>query len=123
MAERALSEEAMLASLHDISLPAQAAGGLASDLAMTVGLAGVAALIVAGGLRALGRRARRSGPPDLKDRLGQLRDLPESQRRPAFLHLLRHHAPERYAQLARDLYHPRSALTSEALQAELERLV
>ncbi len=123
MTDRALSEEAMLASLQDISLPAHAAGGLIADVAVTVGLAGVAAFIVAGGLRLFSQRSRKSHPPSLRDHLARAQAFPETRRRVLLLHLLRQHAPERYAQLARDLYRRETGITAEALQAELERLV
>lgn len=123
MTERALSEDAMRASLQDIGLPAQAAGGLIADIAITMGLAAAAALIVAGGLRLFSRRLRPVGPPSLADRLSRAQGLPENRQRLVLLHLLRQHAPERYAELARDLYRPQAGVTTQALQAELEHLV
>ena len=123
MTDRALSENAMLASLHDIRLPTEAAGGLVADVAMTIGLAGVAALLVAAGLRLVSQRIGANGPPSLQDRLAGIQHLPEEHRRLALLHLLRQRAPERYAQIAQELYRPKAGVTAQAVQAELDRLV
>lgn len=123
MTDRALSEEAMLASLHDISLPGHAAGGLPAEIAVTVGLAGAAALLVASFLRLFSQRLRQQAPPSLKDHLARVQEFPEDRRRLALLHLLRQYAPDRYGQVARDLYHPNADVTVQGLQAELDRLV
>lgn len=123
MTDRALSEASMLASLRDIHLPAEAAGGLGADIAMTIGLAGLLALVVAGGLRLLSLRRRPGARPGLHDHLALARALPEAERRVMLLHLLRDRAPDRYAALARDLYRPGAALPVAQLETELERLV
>ena len=113
MTGRALSEETMLASLRDIDIPAQAAGGLPADIAMTVGLAGAAALLVAGVLRLLSQKHRSKPATTLQDRLNAARVLPEGDRRVALLHLLRDQSPERYRQVARDLYRPEATLPAD----------
>lgn len=123
MSDRALSEEAMRTSLHDINLPFDAAGGVLADIAVTIGLAGAAALLVAGLLRTFSLRTRPESPVTIKDRLAQTESLPEDLRRIALLHLLRQHAPVRYAEIARDLYRPQAGVTAQTLQAELDRLV
>ena len=120
MTDRALSEAAMRAGLQDISLPAQAAGGVLADLALTVGLAGLAALALGVVLRAFSRRKPRY--ESTSDALSALRDLAEPERRIAMLHVLRARAPERYAQLTRDLYRADTSLSLAALEAEVKRL-
>lgn len=123
MTDRALSEEAMLASLRDIALPSHAAGGLAADVFMTIALAGIAGLVVAGVLRLFSLRRIARPEPTIRDRLESVRALPDADRRIALLHMLRRHAPERYREIARDLYRPQSAVTAQRLEVELERLV
>ncbi|MEM9577780.1 MAG: hypothetical protein AAF999_12290 [Pseudomonadota bacterium] len=123
MSARALSEEAMRASLHDISLPASAAGGVLAEIAVTIGLAGVAAVLVACLLRLFSLRTQPTPQDSLEDHLAKIESLPEDRRRVVLLHLLRQHAPARYAEVARDLYRLRSSVTTQALRAELDRLV
>ncbi|MCV3274054.1 hypothetical protein [Roseobacter sinensis] len=118
MTDRALSEEAMLASLRDIQLPAEAAGGLVADLAATVGLAGLVALILAGLIRLLSRSAQR---PQRRDPLAESRALPEAERRVALLHLLRARAPERYAAIRGEIYAPGGGVDLATLEAEVRR--
>ena len=120
MTDRALSEAAMRAGLQDISLPAQAAGGMVAELALTVGLAGLAALALGVLLRALSRRKPKPETP--RDALSALQNLAEPERRIAILHVLRARAPERYAQLTRDLYRADTSLSLAALEAEVRRL-
>lgn len=121
MTDRALSEEAMRASLRDITLPPDAAGGWLSDLAMTIGLAGLAALLLALGLRLISQRSKSPRPQTVADRLAAVRELPPEDRRIALLHLLRTVAPDRYANVAQDLYRPGSTLDPDLLEAEVAR--
>ncbi|MFK7751795.1 MAG: hypothetical protein AB8B51_04530 [Sedimentitalea sp.] len=122
MSDRAMSEEAMLLSLRDIRLPPDAAGGLFADLAVTVGLAALCALAAVAILSLLS--VRRTPPParDLASQLDALADHPEPQRRLALLHLLRDHAPERYANLKGALYQPGGGIDTDMLEAEVARL-
>ncbi len=122
MTERALSEEAMLAGLRDIHLPAEAAGGPLADIAAAVALAGVAALLLSGVLRLLSHRRVREPPPDLRTELAELGSLPEEARRVALLHLLKSRAPDRFAALRGQLYRPESRLTVAALEGEVRKL-
>lgn len=123
MTERALSETAMLASLRDIELPMAAAGGVIAELAATVGISGIVALGVAGLLRAITvKRAEKCQSP-LQNHCAALADLPDEERRLALLHLLRAHAPERYAQLRTSLYRPSGGVETAVLEAEVNRLV
>ncbi|MGC3940651.1 hypothetical protein ACOTTU_22860 [Roseobacter sp. EG26] len=122
MTDRALSEAAMLSSLRDIRLPADAAGGIVAELALIVGLSALAALLVAGMLRLVSLRERAPVPQTLTDRLAELRGLREGDRRVALLHLLRSHAPDRYAEVASNLYAPGNELENDALEAEVARL-
>ncbi|MFK7762464.1 MAG: hypothetical protein AB8B62_04325 [Roseobacter sp.] len=123
MTERALSETAMLASLRDIKLPVDAAGGVIAELAATVGISGLVALGVAGVLRVISlKRAEKNGKP-LQNHRDALVDLPDADRRLALLHLLRAHAPERYAQVRASLYRPSGGVETAELEAEVNRLV
>lgn len=123
MTDRAMSETAMLASLRDIDLPAVAAGGVIADLAVTVGLAGLAALVVAGLLRLVSFRRHPGSPDDLRGQLAGLAQRPPEDRRVALLHLLRAHAPERYAAVKGRLYEPGGGVDIDTLEAEVARLV
>ena len=122
MSDRALSEAAMLTSLRDIRLPVEAAGGMAADIAAALGLAGLAALIVAGLLRLLAQRRPRTTQTSLQDRLAALEALPEDARRVAMLHLLRAQDPARYAAIKGTLYQPGGGADLATLEAEVARL-
>jgi hypothetical protein len=78
---------------------------------------------VAGLLRLFSQQHRPVPVTTLRDRIDAARTLTEADRRVALLHLLRDRAPDRYRQVARDLYHPDAILPVEQLEAELERLV
>lgn len=123
MTDRALSEAAMLTSLRDVRLPAEAAGGMAADLAATVALAGCAALLIATALRLLSLRKRSDTSDTLADQLARLSALPEADKRVALLHVLRAHAPERYRALRGALYQPTGGVATTTLEAEVKRLV
>lgn len=121
MSDRAISEEAMLASLQDIRLPDTAAGGALAEVAAVLGLAALAGLALAALLTLLSRRRavpRATGSEDM-DRLAA---LPVPERRTALLHLLRARAPERYESLRGDLYAPGGGPDVEVLEAEVRRL-
>ena len=122
MSDRALSEAAMLTSLRDIRLPVEAAGGMVADVAAALGLAGLAALIVAGLLRLLAQRRPRTTQTSLQDRLAALEALPEDARRVALLHLLRAQDPARYAAIKGTLYQPGGGADLATLEAEVARL-
>ncbi|GFE52260.1 hypothetical protein So717_40130 [Roseobacter cerasinus] len=123
MTDRALSEEAMLISLRDIQMPTEAAGGIAADLAVAVGLASLIALLVSGLLRALSLKCAEPASLSPADRLDQTRHLPAAERRVEQLHLLRSLAPERYAELRGAIYEPGGGIAPSALEAELRRHV
>ncbi|MEX0367235.1 MAG: hypothetical protein AB3N22_14260 [Ruegeria sp.] len=122
MTDTPLSEATMLASLRDIQLPAEAAGGLGAELAVAMGGAGLCALGVVALLRLLSRR-RVLQTKTLGDALAALSDASDPERRVALLHLLRAHAPARYAALKADLYRPEGGPDIAALEAEVARLV
>ncbi|WP_372571821.1 hypothetical protein [Ruegeria jejuensis] len=123
MTETALSETAMLASLRDIRLPAEAPGGVVAELAATAGLAGLGAVLVVGLLRLLSNRRPVVQSARPIDRLAALNDKPEVERRVALLHLLRDHAPDRYAAIRGGLYRREGSVDLKALEAEVARLV
>lgn len=118
MTERALSEEAMLASLRDIWLPAEAAGGVFAEIAAAVSLAACAALIVAAALRMVSTRVpvKRSTEPDP---LAALDEMPEHVRRLVLLQQLRAQHPERYVSLTQTLYQRGGAPEVATLEAEI----
>ena len=124
MTDRAMSEGAMLTSLRDIQLPAEAAGGLAADVAAAIGLAGVCALLVVGCLRALSLRKQQNvGSGSLASKLVELSGLPDAERRVALLHILKARAPDRFAAVRGALYEPGGGVDIATLEAEVHRLV
>jgi len=122
MTDQAMSETAMLISLRDITLPAEAAGSLAVDIAATVGLAGIFALFIAGMLRLFSMRRPAAVAP-LRGQFFAIREMPDDARRVALLHLLRQAQPERYAAIKGALYQPEGGVDIATLEAEVARLV
>jgi hypothetical protein len=122
MSDQAMSEAAMLISLRDITLPVDAAGGAVADIAVTVGLAGVLALIIAAVLRLFSMRRPAAGSI-LRAQILAINDMPEDTRRVAVLHLLREAQPERYAAIRGALYQPGGGVDIATLEAEVARLV
>ncbi|WP_341232955.1 hypothetical protein [uncultured Sulfitobacter sp.] len=122
MTDQAMSEAAMLISLRDITLPVDAAGGLGADIAATVGLAGILALIIAGMFRLFSMRRPAAASP-LRGQLFAIREMPDDARRIALLHLLRQAQPERYAVIKCALYQPGGGVDIDTLEAEVARLV
>jgi hypothetical protein len=122
MTDQAMSEAAMLISLRDISLPVDVAGGVVADVAVTVGLAGVLALIIAGMLRLFSMRRPAAASP-LRGQFLAIREMPDDARRVALLHLLRQAQPERYAAIKGALYQPGGGVDIATLEAEVARLV
>ena len=103
MAERALTEEAMLAGLHDIRLPADAPGGLVAEVLAAGGLGVLAALVVAALVVALTRlKPATSARPDSNH--GEIDSDNDNARRLRLLHQLKTERPEAFAQLSSDLY-------------------
>lgn len=115
-----MSREAMLASLGDIRLPVEAAGGMLADFAAAVGLAALAAMIVVALLRGAGSKRAVNRDPTPAERHAALRTLPDEERRVALLHLLKEIAPERHAALGDRLYRP-GGVPLEAIEAEVAR--
>lgn len=120
--DRAMSETAMLASLRDIHLPDVAPAGMAADIAATVGLAALAALVVATLLRLVSLQRTPAPKDDLRVELARLKREPDAVRRVALLHLLRARAPARYAEIRGTLYRPEGGLDTDDLEAEVARL-
>ncbi len=122
MSGEAISEEVLQASLRDIRLPAEAPGGFAAELAAALALAILAALLVGGLLRLVSGRRPRPGA-SLAGDIARTEALDDRQQRLALLHLLKTHAPERYATLTASLYRPGNTLDTATLKAALERHV
>ncbi len=123
MKDTALSEAAMLASLRDIHLPPEAPGGVMAELAVAAGLAGLGAVLIVGLLRLLSNRRTDAPAVTAQDRMAALSDKPEAEWRVALLHLLRAHAPDRYAAIRGELYRREGGVDLKALEAEVARLV
>lgn len=120
MADRALTEEAVLAGLQDIRLPVDAPGGILAELLVVIGLGLLLALVLGMALRTLSRpRARTPGSATLADRMARLSDLPDTERRLALLHLLKEVRPDAFKRLAAGLYRadglPDAAMLEKAL--------
>ncbi len=110
--ERALGEEAMLAALHGLRLPAEAAGGAPAETLAGLGLGLLLAALIGRTIRAgLIRRPREDLPEGLDD----------EARRLLLLRRLKAEAPERYAALAGGLYRPGGLPGEAAIRAAMER--
>ncbi len=123
MSDKALSQDALLVSLRDIRLPDHAAGGILAELAVVVGLSGLCAVGVVLVLRAFSHRTPKSVDVSLATQVAALSDLAEAERRVALLHLLRVHAPARFAELKSDFYRPDTSVDLDQLETEVARLV
>lgn len=121
MTERALTEDALLAGLRDIHLPAEGAGGTIAELAAAGAFACALALLFAALLRALSLRRRSVAAPSLRARIEASRALPEAERRVALLHLLKERDPTRFHALKQGLYRADSTLDADTVAAELAR--
>ncbi|MGR3269513.1 hypothetical protein DU478_18395 [Thalassococcus profundi] len=112
MADRALTEEALIAGLRDIRLPEHAAGGLPAELLAAAAIGLLIAAVLGLAVRALSfaKVPRRAAPA-----------VPPGDERLALLRRLKTQAPERYAQLARDLYRPGGVPDLDTLRAEVAR--
>ncbi|MFZ5963715.1 hypothetical protein ACOXXX_12235 [Thalassococcus sp. BH17M4-6] len=116
MADRALTEEAMLAGLRDIRLPSEAAGGLLGELLTALALG----LLLAALLGCAARWVTSARTSDRR-RAAALADLPEEDQRLALLHRLKTAAPARYAEIAARLYQPGGLPDLDTLRAEVDR--
>ena len=116
--EQGFSRETMLAALRDIRLPGDAAGGWLAEMLVSIGLAALAALICLALLRLVFRHKTTPKALTLAETIQQVETLPEQAQRVALLHLLKQHAPERFAALSQRLYAPH-ALDLATLKAEL----
>lgn len=103
----------LLAGLHDIRLPAQAAGGAAADILAAVGFGLLLALCLSPAVRALTRTGRRGGEAGLAARLAEIERLPEAQRQSALLRVVGEVKPEYLRRKGADLYR-RGGLPSAA---------
>ncbi|MDW4498647.1 hypothetical protein R5H30_11690 [Sulfitobacter sp. D35] len=119
METNGIDRETMLASLHDIRLPPTASGGLLADLLVAVALGLLAAFAVALVLPWLSRPRTPTGATSLAERAAELRDLPETDRALALLHLGREAGLD-LTEARRDrLYAPGVFPEARALQARL----
>ena len=72
MSDGALSETALLASLRDIRLPSDAAGGILAEITVAVGAAGLCAIGLVLLLRLISRRQVPVDPPTLQNHIDAL---------------------------------------------------
>ena len=114
-AEGAMSEAAMLASLHDIRLPASAPGGAFADVAAAVAVAALATLLLLGVLRLFTTRRPKAEAGDHQNPIPG--DLPEARRRVELLHRLKRQAPDAFSRLRSRLYRP-GAITVQEIERE-----
>ena len=119
MADRAISQEALLQGLRDIHLPPEIAGGgiaqMLAALAMGLGFA----LIIGGILRVFSMRPKRVRPVTLNDRVIAARDLPSDAQQVALLHLLKDASPERYQALSKRIYQKGGIPAPDVIEQEL----
>ncbi|WP_298936229.1 hypothetical protein [uncultured Ruegeria sp.] len=123
MNETALSEATMLASLRDIRLPPDAAGGVLAELALSAGVAGFAAFCVVAVLRLLSVQRSRDRSADSNEASPDMSEWTQARRRIALLHQLRHQDAARYAALKGDLYRPDGGPNLHQLEEEVARRV
>ena len=122
MSDTKTSEETMLSALHDIRLPADAAGGLMAEIFAAIAVGACLALVAGGVLRFLTTR-RPSRNEGLREQYAAAIQLPDPERKVALLHLLTTHAPDKFAQFRDTLYRAEGAVDLTALEAEAGRLV
>lgn len=118
MADRALTEEAVLAGLQDIRLPPDAAGGLAAELLAAIGFG----LIVAAVLGLFIPLITRSRRPEWTRTAGARAQLTEDARQLELLRLLKRKRPETFAALAARIYAPNGLPDIETLETEVGRV-
>lgn len=106
----------MLASLHDIRLPTEAAGGLLAEVAIAIALGLLSAVALGFVMPVFARRRRPEVEPSLNERVAALRHLPDEARAVALLHLMRSAAPETLPEDRTTLY----AVDGFPTAAELE---
>ncbi len=119
MTERALTEDAMLASLHDIRLPSDAPGGLLAEALAAGGLglllaSGVAALVV------LLTRLNTAALAKTDTNSGESGAVGDDARRRRLLRQLKDAQPERFAKLAQDLYRKGGLPEIDALERMID---
>ena len=117
MADRALSEEAMIAGLRDIRLPSDAAGGLLAEMLAALALGLILAVGLGLVLRLVSQARPRGTPPQPVDTLA------EDAQALALLRRLKEVAPERYRVLAAQIYQPGGMPDLEQLRREVREHV
>lgn len=118
MTERAAGPEDLLAGLHDIRPPLEAAGGWPAEAAVILAAALIAAWAVSFALP-LVTAPPRTREETLADRIAAARALPEGARVIALLHLIRAERPEALPDIAPLLYRPDAAPDAATLEALL----
>jgi len=96
--------DALVASLHDIHLPAALPWQQVADLMAAVTVGGIAALAIGLVLRAFGLRRVSRRSIGLAERVSALHHLPPGERRTRLLGLMKRHRPDRFAALEPCLY-------------------
>lgn len=119
MTEGVLTHSDVVAGLHDIRLPVDAAGGLTADVLAAIGLGLLAAYLLSF-LIPLLSTSRHAPVKSLRERVAELADLPENSRTLALLHLLKEIAPERAAKLAEGIYAQGGMPSVDMLEAAID---
>ena len=120
MSKTAMSDTTMLASLRDIRLPAEAAGGVWADYAAVIGLSALTAICVVYVLRMLSTRRRATR---VSREVEDISAMPDDRLRVALLHRLRAQNPQRYSELSEGLYRPDGEPSLATLKDEVARRV
>ncbi|MCP4070881.1 MAG: hypothetical protein GY742_03965 [Hyphomicrobiales bacterium] len=119
MNKQGITEVDFLAGLHDIRLPSEAAGGLASEILAALGI-GLLLAVCIGLLAPLVTKRKSKIPlPGLPDRIEALKLLPDEGRAIALLHLLKENNPEAAAGFCRNIYSPGGIPQISILENEL----
>ncbi|WP_417723205.1 hypothetical protein [Salipiger sp.] len=117
MADRALSEEAMLSGLRGIHLPPDPPGGPLAEIAAAAGFGLLLALLIATLLRVFTfRRTPAAAAPDPEKILSGRN---EGEQRTLLLHALKARKPEAFHRLKSSLYRPDTPLDTASLLREL----
>ena len=119
MADRALTEEAVLRGLQDIRLPADAPGGALAEALAALGVALTLAILIGLLLRLITRPPTRPTAKTVQDQIAALATLPDDTRQLALLHLLKQNRPEAFKVFRTRLYAPGGTPDPKSLETEL----
>ena len=119
MNEQGITEIDFLAGLHDIRLPSEAAGGLASEILASIGVGLLLAVCIGLVLPLVTKIKSKTPPPSLSDRIDALKLLSDEGRTIALLHLLKENNPEAAERFCSNIYSPGGIPQISMLENEL----